>query len=334
MAYVFVMDADRFVVSHTFVPQMPPRLTMLHEFKQEQRIDELEIESYGRIIDICEPILAGVAGYVHVGMDKELIEEYFWSVVLKMQVLMIAIFWVCVGTLYVVTRRISRPLAQLTEYAEKLAAHDFSATIEIRTKDEVDMLGRTMESMAKELSTLFTDMESEVSKATGDLREHMVYLSAIIDNLADGLVVVSPSGSVTVINPAMREFFDLGDKDYRGFAATDVFPTEVSELTTAIRICDSDTRSAEIPLSRGRTGKAVGSSICIEEPARQCLGGVVLIRDITREKELDQLKTDFIATVSHELRTPMTSVLGFAKIIRKKLEQAVFPTLIDRKSVV
>ena len=60
---------------------------------------------------------------------------------------------------------------------------------------------------------------------------------------------------------------------------------------------------------------------------------VVLIRDITREKELDQLKTDFIATVSHELRTPMTSVLGFAKIIRKKLEQAVFPTLIEKSDV-
>ena len=178
-----------------------------------------------------------------------------------------------------------------------------------------------------------SEMENEVAKATDDLRDHMVYLSAIIDNLADGLVVVSPAGSVTVVNPAMCEFFDLGDKDYRGFSATDVFPTEVSELTTAIRVCDSQTLSAEIPLSRGRTGKAVGSSICISEPSRQCLGGVVLIRDITREKELDQLKTDFIATVSHELRTPMTSVLGFAKIIKKKLEQAVFPTLTEKSDV-
>ena len=236
VAYVFVMDADLFVVSHTFVPQMPPRLSMLHESKEGQRIDELDIESYGRVIDICEPILAGVAGYVHVGMDKELIEEYFWSAILKMQGLLIVIFWICVGTLYLVTRRISRPLAQLTEYAEKLAAHDFSATIDIRSKDELDMLGRTMESMAKELSTLFSEMENEVAKATDDLRDHMVYLSAIIDNLADGLVVVSPAGSVTVVNPAMCEFFDLGDKDYRGFSATDVFPTEVSDLTTAIRV--------------------------------------------------------------------------------------------------
>jgi len=333
VAYVFVVDADRSVVSHTFVPQMPPSLSMIRESKRKQWIDEMDVEPYGRVIDICEPILAGVAGYAHVGMDKELIMDYFWSVILKMQILLFFIFWGCVGTLFVITRRISRPLTQLTEYAEKLAAHDFSARIGIKSKDELGLLGRTMESMAKELSTLFTEMEGEVSKATGDLREHMVYLSAIIDNLADGLLVVSPVGDVTVINPAMREFFDLGDKDYRGFAAADVFPTEVSDLTTAIRICDSDVQTAEIPLSRGRTGKSVGSSICIEEPNKQCLGGVLLVRDITREKELDQLKTDFISTVSHELRTPMTSVLGFAKIIKKKLEQAVFPSLTEKSNV-
>jgi signal transduction histidine kinase/CheY-like chemotaxis protein/HAMP domain-containing protein len=333
VAYVFVVDADSKVVSHTFVPQMPPRLAMIRESKSNQWADEIEIESYGRVIDICEPILAGVAGYVHVGMDKGLIMDYFWAVVFKMQVLLFFIFWGCVGTLFLVTRRISRPLTQLTEYAEKLAAHDFSARIEIKSNDELGLLGRTMESMANELSTLFTEMESEISKATGDLREHMVYLSAIIDNLADGLLVVSPLGTVTVINPAMREFFDLGDKDYRGFAASDVFPTEVSDLTTAIRVCNSAVQMAEIPLSRGRTGKSVGSSICIEEPTKQCLGGVLLVRDITREKELDQLKTDFISTVSHELRTPMTSVLGFAKIIRKKLETAVFPSLMENPSV-
>jgi len=42
-------------------------------------------------------------------------------------------------------------------------------------------------------------------------------------------------------------------------------------------------------------------------------------------KELDQLKSDFLSTVSHELRTPMTSVVGFAKLVKKKLEKSVFP---------
>lgn len=51
-------------------------------------------------------------------------------------------------------------------------------------------------------------------------------------------------------------------------------------------------------------------------------------------KEMDQIKTDILTTVSHELRTPMTSVVGFAKQVKKKLETAVFPkTAEDEKTV-
>jgi signal transduction histidine kinase/CheY-like chemotaxis protein len=329
VAYVFVLDGERSVVSHTFVPEMPPRLATLTEADDGLRVVEVTVQPVGRVIDVSAPVLAGVAGHVHVGMSKELIMHYFWSAVIRVQALLFAILLVCVGVLYVVTRRISRPLQQLTEYADRLAAHDFTADIEISSRDEVGHLGRTMRTMAGELARLFSDMESEVNKATGELREHMVYLAAIMDNLADGLLVVSPTGAVSVVNPAMREFFALGDKDYAGFAASDVFPVEVSDLARAIRSCEGVIQSAEIPLSDGRTGKAVGSSIMVADPVARCLGGVVLVRDITREKALDQLKTDFISTVSHELRTPMTSILGFARIIGKKLESGVIPALGD-----
>lgn len=333
VVYVFVADADGLVVSHTFVPEMPHILQDIRGSRHRTVITALEIEPFGRVIDICQPILAGLAGHVHVGMGKELIIAYFWEVIFKMQVLLFFIFWGCVGILYLVIRRISRPLAQLTEYARKVAAHDFSESIDIRTRDELEVLGRAMMSMGQELALLFSEMESEVGKATADLREHMAYLSAIIDNLADGLLVVGVNGEITVLNPAMRELFGLGDRKCEGSLVSRVFPAEVADITKAICGCEGKVVAAEICLSRGRTGKAVGSSIHVTAPAPQCLGGVLLVRDITREKALDQLKTDFISTVSHELRTPMTSVLGFSKIIRKKLERSVFPLLAGRAEV-
>ncbi|OIQ50706.1 Sensor protein SrrB [Pseudodesulfovibrio hydrargyri] len=333
VAYVFVVDGDGLVVSHTFVPEFPPMLHDVRGLKHEIAVSSLDIPPHGAVIDICAPVLAGLAGFVHVGMGKELIMAYFWEVVLKMQILLFFIFWGCVGILYLVMRRISRPLGQLTDYARKLAAHDFSAAIDIRTRDELEVLGRAMMSMGQELALLFSEMENEVGKATADLRDHMAYLAAIIDNLADGLLVVDVTGAVSVINPAMREFFDLGDTPCKGRSPARLFPVEVTGLADRIRRCTTEVLSAEIPLARGRTGKAVGSTIFAETPGRQCLGGVLLVRDITREKELDQLKTDFISTVSHELRTPMTSVLGFSKIIRNKLERYVFPLLAGDRGV-
>jgi signal transduction histidine kinase/CheY-like chemotaxis protein len=85
-----------------------------------------------------------------------------------------------------------------------------------------------------------------------------------------------------------------------------------------------------------RIGQAVATAIfkrTAENEPSTCFGAALLIRDVTIEKEIDQMKTDFISTVSHELRTPLTSVLGFASIIQEKLQTDVFPMLSaeDRK---
>jgi signal transduction histidine kinase len=80
-----------------------------------------------------------------------------------------------------------------------------------------------------------------------------------------------------------------------------------------------------------RSSKLVSTAICklpikLEEQDT-CIGSVSLVRDITAEKEVDQMKTDFITNVSHELRTPLTKILGFIKMINKKLEDHIFPRL-------
>lgn len=334
VAYVYVLDGTGMVVSHTFVPAMPKVLKEPLGSHHREMVVEKEVEPYGEVLDICAPVLAGVAGYVHVGMAKEVIMSYFWKDILELQVLFFFIFWGCVGILYLVSKRISQPLTQLTRYARRLAAHDFSASIDIRSRDELEVLGRSMQSMGQELALLFSEMEHEVDKATGDLRENMAYLSAIIDNLADGLLVVSPEGRIALVNPSMREFYGLdGDRDFTDAQLGEVFPGEIGDVANKVRNCSDVVVSAEVRLSNNRIGKAVGSSISVAEPSEQCLGGVILIRDITHEKELDQLKTDFISTVSHELRTPMTSVLGFAKIIKKKLESTIFPALDGKDEV-
>jgi signal transduction histidine kinase len=96
--------------------------------------------------------------------------------------------------------------------------------------------------------------------------------------------------------------------------------------------------TTEIALAAGRTGKAVATGIQQDyfplEGTEKGIGSVVLIRDITSEKEVDRMKTDFISTVSHELRTPLTSVKGFTEIIKKKLEEDIFNhvTMQDYKS--
>ena len=69
------------------------------------------------------------------------------------------------------------------------------------------------------------------------------------------------------------------------------------------------------------TGKSVSSD------EMEDADSVWIYQDISKEKEIDMMKTDFISTVSHELRTPLTSVMGFANIIRKKFKDSIMPLL-------
>jgi signal transduction histidine kinase len=86
-----------------------------------------------------------------------------------------------------------------------------------------------------------------------------------------------------------------------------------------------------LELDNGRVLKASISTLRLPSPenerAEPSLGVITVLRDITREVELDRAKTDFITAVSHELRTPLTSVLGFASLIRRELRRRVVPHL-------
>ena len=173
-------------------------------------------------------------------------------------------------------------------------------------------------------------------QADTELQATFADLTAIIDNLADGLLVTNTSGQITRFNPALLKMFHLGDIDLKGKDSKEISQAEIADLVKQTHKQSREIFTSEIHLAKSRVGQALATNIFKEaskDKTARWLGSVILIRDITAEKEIDQMKTDFISTVSHELRTPLTSVLGFASIIKEKLETNVFPLLSteDRK---
>ncbi|MEH2375386.1 response regulator [Nostoc sp.] len=167
-------------------------------------------------------------------------------------------------------------------------------------------------------------------QADTELQATFADLTAIIDNLADGLLVTNTIGQITRFNPALLKMFQLGDIDIKGKDCGEISQAEIANLVKQTHKQSREIFTAEINLAAGRVGQALVTTIFKEaskDQAARWLGSVILIRDITAEKEIDQMKTDFISTVSHELRTPLTSVLGFASLIKEKLETDVFPML-------
>ena len=172
---------------------------------------------------------------------------------------------------------------------------------------------------------LFENMRLQadlLARMARDVTAERSQLDAILRNLTDGLLVTDLTGRVILFNPAFRSLFDLPEGGLRGESITYVVsqvPLQQLVLQTG---GDGIVRSQEITLPDGRCLHATAAGV---REGDQLSGVVVVLRDITREKQLDQMKSDFVSTVSHELRTPLTPVLGFAKLIRKSFHRHILP---------
>ena len=213
LSYVLVVNKDGEFLSHTFAPSVPYELRKLvdqsRENKEKTIVTKVRLEGQGNYLDVSSPILSGVAGRIHVGMELDEVMAYIWRTIIKLHLVTFLIFLASVGIAFVFTSTISRPLTELTRYANKLANKEFDAVVDIRSRDEVGVLAGTMTNMASEIKTRMETLEREVADATQELQDTLAYVSAIIDNLADGLLVIDSNGMVRRSNAALIEMLKV-----------------------------------------------------------------------------------------------------------------------------
>ena len=229
-----------------------------------------------------------------------------------------------------ISQAITKPLKSLKETALQVTQDEnFNLRAVVESSDEVGSLGLSV----NQLIAWIGEYTRSLKLAQRELESKTQELNAIIDNLGDGLLVVSPQGYITRSNPSFRQMLNLANTSLIGKPVAAVLDPQITDLVNQKQPSSQTSFSAELELTANRVGQALVTRIMPEatiDPLLEELksaGSVVLIRDITAEKEIDQMKTDFISTVSHELRTPLTSVLGFAKLIQKKLEGTVLPAV-------
>ncbi|MEO5575601.1 MAG: GAF domain-containing protein [Gaiellaceae bacterium] len=136
---------------------------------------------------------------------------------------------------------------------------------------------------------------------------------AILANVADGIVAVDRDGKVVLWNPAAERVTGVSQAEALGRTPTDALgrPLDAADGTTG--------RSRMLPIRRG--GEEVWLSLSeavMTDPGGVVAGRIYAFRDISAERSVEQMKSDFVSTVSHELRTPLTSIFGFAETLLRQ----------------
>ncbi len=160
-------------------------------------------------------------------------------------------------------------------------------------------------------------------------------LDAILNNIADGLVVTDPAGRIILSNPAFRKMTAPPQiRSPYGRLLAETFHIEgLQSLVNQALELPGQVFTENLELPDGRVLKTSATALRIPPPilspeeGEQIAGVVTILRDITHEVEVDRMKTDFISAVSHELRSPLTSVLGFANLIQRDFSRWIAPHL-------
>lgn len=165
-------------------------------------------------------------------------------------------------------------------------------------------------------------LDAERQKTLIDLGAEKSRIRTVIESLPNGTVVTNASGQVVLMNPAFVRQFQVAPEKGPGetiesYVSDNVFCDLVKEISQGNYADTDKIPSHEIALADGRYLQARGRPVMSEDG--ECLGAVMTLTDITDMKELDRLKSEFVAKVSHELRSPLSTIHEQLALVIKEM---------------
>lgn len=218
------------------------------------------------------------------------------------------------GVGYYISRKISNPVLKLVRTSQAISAGHLNERANLKQDDEIGILATAFDDMTDELQRLLQIQEEEASK-----------LNAILNSIADGVVVQDTAGNILIVNPAAHDILEKIEDNLEppqlsntgnGEIASSGNKNQITFLLSQLTGLEfRETRRFEVG---GQVFSGLSAPVVTSDNAS--LGSVVVLRDITREVESERLKDEFITSVSHELKTPLTAIKGYNNLLKMMLE--------------
>ncbi|MFQ5715187.1 MAG: ATP-binding protein [Candidatus Scalinduaceae bacterium] len=222
---------------------------------------------------------------------------------LQMTIIKIAVIIVAILLLgaFLFSRNLSRPLKELGAASRKVAQGDFNTKVYLKNRDEIKELGDSFNYMTDQIKTLFTQLSYQKEE-----------LNSIISSIKEGLCVLDNEGKITVSNESFRKI--VQNDSVKGKFYWEVLrKIKFDELIKKVK--DEKTSLVDEIEINSRTYLCNATFCSNKEEV------VVTLHDITKIKNLEETKKDFVSNVSHELRTPLTAIKGFVETMEEGIDE-------------
>ncbi|UCC68493.1 MAG: CHASE2 domain-containing protein [Armatimonadota bacterium] len=161
----------------------------------------------------------------------------------------------------------------------------------------------------------------QLVRAYGELKQERDRVSAIVSNMADGVLLTDAEKRVVFVNPAAAAMFSAEAAEVEGKPVSAALPYAALLEQLDDEPLEPTTTVPRIRLEKPRRLVLSPRTVRLIDEEGKRTGAITVVSDITLLEELSEMKTEFVSLVSHELRTPLTSIMGFAQTLRSDTER-------------
>ena len=201
--------------------------------------------------------------------------------------------------IWLVARRSSGSLQAVTEASRRLEQGEYDHRVPAGAHGDTRQMTEAFNRMADTVKSVITHLSSERDT-----------LSAVLETMADGVVVTDPGGRVSLFNPAARELLGIRVQGVEGARLVElVRDNEVHQLLAR---CQEEKARHEAEISLILPRRYLSA---IATPLENNGGVLLTLHDLTRMRQVETSQREFVSNVSHELRNPMASIKAMVETL-------------------
>lgn len=235
--------------------------------------------------------------------------------------------FVIIGLSLLISNTLATPLIRLTFHAKALRDGDFTSKIQLGGKDEIGSLATAFNEMSQQIETSYETLESKVRQRTKSLEQAKAKDEAMLSSIGEGLVATDEKGKIVLVNKVFEQLLGWQAKDVYGKQLTAVISMIAADGTSTVPVQKRliaqalekrvvMTSTTPISFKRKDGGLIpVTSTVSPIMVGKKQIGAVMVFRDTTKEREIDQAKTEFVSLASHQLRTPLSIVNWYTEML-------------------
>ena len=246
--------------------------------------------------------------FVRVSTPVDSVNLYATSTILPNFYVLIAAIIAAVILSVVLTKSLVKPMAEIKNSLIALNNGTFTPSTPSEKDPEINKMMSEINDIGEKLSDTITTVSEDNKK-----------LDYILNNVSDGIVVITADGNIEVMNDNAKLVFDVKNdaisSNYTVLSANEKFISAVSDAVNERinKVFEFTTAAHDVYLTSIR-----------------CLDGgmtIIVLSDITAVKQGEEIRSEFFANASHELKTPLTAIKGFNDVIGMKSKDGDIKTL-------